>query len=230
MEGVELAVGDQLRSRGIIVALIVSHDPGDEIALSLIRGGEPVVVRLRLGSYRDLRNANELDLPKLRMAWEMRCNRLATQKPDAEPESADAGISLDRWAQLTQSPRLSARRIAAIRQQQAAPFLNQQAVQAQPAEDAPVTLVAAGAGRVMPAEPPDEFSARAKSLQNAAAASQIQRQIDMYSRFIQTTKTSLNDANLPEGRRRSLQMQLAQFEAQIKLFREEKRKLVGLEP
>jgi hypothetical protein len=101
MDGVVITGGDQMEARNQMIALIVSHDPGDQVTLGLTRAGEPVTVRLTLGNYTALgRNANELDAPRLRAAWELRCRRMGAAPAD-DSDVVEAGLSPQRWTQIS---------------------------------------------------------------------------------------------------------------------------------
>jgi hypothetical protein len=227
MDGVPLALNDQMRSRNLIIALIVSHDPGDEVTLDLLRGGEPVIVRLRLGNYRDLRNANELDTSRLRTAWELRCRR-ATGVAQPEPEAAEAGLSPERWNQISDPVRRATmRRNAMLRQQNLNPFNPQP----EPVGDEiGITLLAGGAGRAMLAEPPAEFSASERGNRNSAEARNNQQQIQLFTNLLARDRAKLRDPNLGDAQRRLLLNQVKAYEQQLNMLRAKRRQLGGLEP
>jgi PDZ domain len=228
MDGVSLALNDQMRSRGLIIALIVSHDPGDEVTLDLLRGGEPVVVRLKLGNYKDLRNANELDLPRLRAAWELRCRRAVGGGAPSEPEAVEAGMSAERWGQIGDPVRRATmRRNAVLRQQNVNAF----APQADPGGDeAGAMLLAGGAARPLLADPPVEFSASERGNRNSAQARNLQQQIQLFSNLLSRDRAKLRDPNVPDGQRRLLLNQIKAYEQQLNQLRTQRRQLGGLEP
>jgi hypothetical protein len=228
MDGVSLVMNDQMRSRNAIVAMIISHDPGDEVTLSVLRAGEPVVVRLKLGNYRDLRNANELDTQRMRTAWEMRCRRAMGGPSGDVSDAAEAGLSAQRWNQISDPVRRNAaRRLAEIRQ--ANPFLPQSGPEPLP-EEAGTTLVAGGADRTLQVEPSNDFSAGEKSQRNAGQVRQIQMQIDQFTNLIRNYEKRLKDPNLPENQKRMLQATLSSYKQQLAMLKMQKKQLVGLEP
>jgi hypothetical protein len=55
--------------------IIVSHDPGDVLALTIVRKGETLNVKVPLGSFNQLRNSM-LDQGVMAAAWELRSRRL----------------------------------------------------------------------------------------------------------------------------------------------------------
>lgn len=80
-------------------AAIISHDPGDEVDMTLLRRGERVVVSLKLGDFDTLRNALAPDRGLIRDALEMRIARRAGQDIKS-PEVIEPGIDSARWAKL----------------------------------------------------------------------------------------------------------------------------------
>lgn len=65
----------EAQSMDLAVA-IASHLPGETCTISLLRNGEPMEVRVRLGRRGDLRAAGQLRESVLRRAWALRMNRL----------------------------------------------------------------------------------------------------------------------------------------------------------
>lgn len=111
MDGVPIVSYDDAR------AAIVSHDPGDEMRLSILRGGEVVQAAIKLGNYKELQNRDELTDATYREAWLVRCERLAGSGDAAAGAgvgAVEAGVSLEQW----QAARLAARRATLKRQQE----------------------------------------------------------------------------------------------------------------
>jgi hypothetical protein len=226
MDGVSLTFGDQMRSRNMVVALIISHDPGDEVTLNVIRNGEPVVVRMKLGNYRDLRNANELDAPRLRLAWDMRCQRAAAASAEAEP--VEAGISAERWDQISDPvKRLAARRVALNRQNNF--ILPGNALEAAP-DDPGVAMVAGGSSRMLLNKPEEDFSSNQRLQMNLARAQQIQQQIQYFNALIQRDQRRLRDPNTPDQTRQMLKNNIASYQQQVNSLRAAKKQMMGMEP
>lgn len=75
---------------------ILSHEPGEMIALDLIRRGERMTVTVTLGDYSNLRGGG-LDGPSMSQAWDERCRRL---KIGAEPATIEPALGPDRWMAL----------------------------------------------------------------------------------------------------------------------------------
>ncbi len=80
---------------------IVSHDPGDEMTLGIVRSGEPMVVKVRLGRYSDLRQDRPVDDHVLAGAWE---RRAARSSPPSSPPLAGP-LSAERWAAAVERAR-----------------------------------------------------------------------------------------------------------------------------
>lgn len=90
-------------------ALIVSHDPGDEVQIGLLRNGEALSVTLRMGRFDQLRErTGRPDDQSMQQAWRVRLARLAraamARLPapidavavEAEQEDFDLAIALER--------------------------------------------------------------------------------------------------------------------------------------
>lgn len=92
MDGIPVRVNNDAR------AVILSHDPGDEITVEFLRQGEVRVVTLRLGHFAELRNAADPDDWTLASAWEVRARRRAAGSP-AAPELA-TGLTPERYAAM----------------------------------------------------------------------------------------------------------------------------------
>ncbi|MDX2132354.1 MAG: PDZ domain-containing protein [Planctomycetota bacterium] len=101
----ELRAGDIIRAMdGLPVrvtndarAIILSHDPGDEVTVEIARQGEVRAVTLRLGRFVDLQNAASPDDDTLAAAWAIRAARRA---PPA-PEVLDTGMTPERFAAIS---------------------------------------------------------------------------------------------------------------------------------
>ncbi len=76
------------------VAIIVSHDPGDEIQVGLQRDGETLTVGVPLGRRDRLENPVAVAGPMLTGAWAIRSRAYAR---DAEPAVIDSGLAAGAW-------------------------------------------------------------------------------------------------------------------------------------
>ncbi len=90
-----IAIGDTERFR----ARIVAHDPGETVALDIVRDGRPMTVTVGTGSYSRLpsepRNG-ALDPATLRAAWEIRSPPY-TARALAEARVIDSGLDPGSW-------------------------------------------------------------------------------------------------------------------------------------
>lgn len=91
--------GRPVNARDDMRSVIISHDPGDRLEMTLLRRGERVVVSLRLGDYSDLRSAAVTDRSLLRDALEERVARRAGKR-GANHGIIDSGIDSGEWAKL----------------------------------------------------------------------------------------------------------------------------------
>jgi hypothetical protein len=85
--------GIPLTDFAAIRPIIVSHDPGDVLSLSIVRKGETLQVRVALGSFNQLRNSM-LDQGVMTAAWELRSRRL--RGPMGTP--IPSGLAAAQWA------------------------------------------------------------------------------------------------------------------------------------
>lgn len=68
------ADGERLTDTQLMREIIISHDPGQELALDVLRNGEPLKISVELGSFSDL-GQQRLDLSTRRAAWNRRLAR-----------------------------------------------------------------------------------------------------------------------------------------------------------
>lgn len=94
--------GVPMRDRDHGVALIVARDPGDEVDLGVIRGGDAITVRVRLGRRDQLDQPALLDGPIVTEAWAIRCQ--AVTAPEREITVIDSGLTLAAWAPVAEPP------------------------------------------------------------------------------------------------------------------------------
>lgn len=94
----DIPVSNDLRLR----ATIISHDPGDTVEVALVRAGEPMKVRVRLGSFDDLRNGPPPS-PTFAVAWALRSERRGLRAPQGA--IIDAGLAAEDWRGTPAQPR-----------------------------------------------------------------------------------------------------------------------------
>lgn len=74
--------------------IIVAHDPGDELALSIVRSGVPMLVKVKLGRFSDLGRSGTMEERVVLGAWDRRVERVSP--PPEAPLASDATAA--RWA------------------------------------------------------------------------------------------------------------------------------------
>lgn len=99
-----LEVGDVVRGVGgeaisgneRLRALIISHEPGDEMVLDIVRKGRPMTVTVRLGRYEDLENARSIRGQRylLEQAWRV---RVAREMGTSPPAFIGQNIPVEAW-------------------------------------------------------------------------------------------------------------------------------------
>jgi hypothetical protein len=91
--------GRRMRTQDELRWTILSCDPDEVLSLEIERGGQPVEVEVRLGSFDDLPNA-QLPTPlDLSNAFGLRWGR-AVQSPLEKLVPIGAGVSVDDWARV----------------------------------------------------------------------------------------------------------------------------------
>lgn len=212
------------------VALIVVHSPGDEVELGINRNGTSMTVTLRLGARATLSNAMPLAGQTLDLAWAIRSEPYAGLAK-AGVVVLDSGLVPEAWsfraAQNAADPTVPAD---------------------QPAES--VFVVAGGEARSSSEPrgfvPPTGFAIRPNIRiaphQDEAQRREIEQVLradlqmfrdarDMIVQRIDANQRLLQNPNLPEARRRALQMDIEEqrnalrgFEAQIRMLEEQLRR------
>lgn len=104
---IRAADGIPVRSRAEMRAAVLSHDPGEVMELTLLRGGTIRKVNLKLGSFAKLDRPELPENSTLDRAWNLRLNREMAQRPAAAAHAQPADqpviisqIDEDRWANL----------------------------------------------------------------------------------------------------------------------------------
>lgn len=87
--------GVSLRDREHAIAMIVARDPGDEVSLGIVRGGEPMTVTVRLGRRDALDNPTPVEGSILAEAWAIRS--AAFTAPERSTPIIDGGITRSAW-------------------------------------------------------------------------------------------------------------------------------------
>lgn len=97
--------------------IIVSHDPGQEIDVQVLRAGKVVVVRVTLGDFESLNRdeprgfGSQLSMTDMERAWDMRLAREA-QRITAAPLSG--AVTPEQWTRLSEAGELRRTRATII--------------------------------------------------------------------------------------------------------------------
>lgn len=196
--------GRKLSVQADMRAVIISHDPGDRLNITLMRRGERAVVSLRLGDFANLRAPALTDRSLIRDAFEERIARRAG-KVGAIAGIIEPGIDSGAWAKLRLSSGDSNWR---FRRGARAEIIDAEGV----ANGKMAEIGAGGADRVagvgdpaFSANQPAQDEARIRDLLTAR-----QQLVDVYTR----TQQAMKAAN--DGRSKLIiQSQLRNVEAQI---------------
>lgn len=202
IDGVRITLQEAAR------AAIVSHDPGDEVPIELVRRGEVVTTSLRLGSFVDLQRGAPMDPPTLDRAWQLRCAR-TTGVPAAR--EVEPGMPLERWVELEEQQRRRAE--DQLRAQTQAPTPNDE-------DETPMVSVG-GAARSAASVADTDFS-----LQNAGAArgieaDRLRAQITAYHNQVIQLERRARMRGMPQGNRKMLEMQIQNYKRNIQMLREQ---------
>lgn len=98
---IETQEQDTLDAQDMLRAVIISRDPGDEIPITLVRDGVTINLKIKLGSYKDLGNANNannppLDALRLAKPWDIRSRDLGD--PEAhKAKPIESGLASAAW-------------------------------------------------------------------------------------------------------------------------------------
>lgn len=121
-----LRAGDVLRRVGGVEVsdafdlrpAIIAHDPGDEVELEVVRGGQTLITSVRMGDFDRLDSADMITDEHLERAWQIRLSRLrkaasrASLEPATEPDEiarlasavgADGSFEAQAWDGWSQS-------------------------------------------------------------------------------------------------------------------------------
>jgi hypothetical protein len=80
--------GQSIRDQNEARPVIVSFEPGEEVDVEFVRGGEVLRDKVKLGSFRTLTNRGDLSGFQLQRAWQYRLARAAGGPPPAPPVPA----------------------------------------------------------------------------------------------------------------------------------------------
>ncbi len=98
---VKSADGHPITTELDLRSAIVSHDPGEEVTLGIVRSGEPMTVKIKLGRFSDLGQGSMMDDRIIIGAWDRRSERVS---PAPEPPLA-GDLSAERWSAAVERAR-----------------------------------------------------------------------------------------------------------------------------
>jgi hypothetical protein len=216
-------------------AAIISHDPGEEVTIQLVRRGETITVRCALGHYTNLRNAANLDSATLMAAWDVRCRREFAAVADEAADGAggaeqadepviEPGLSPEDWMRIEDLARRQFVRAHLATPQPVGPFDSKRPAETDASD---ITLAAGGSMRRFENEGDPSFSGVPRRLSGRAL--QIQQEIDQFSQAINRNSELIRDGNLPQVQRRALADQNSQLRQLIQMRRVELRRLQSSE-
>ncbi|MCC6676763.1 MAG: PDZ domain-containing protein [Phycisphaerales bacterium] len=202
-------------------ALIISHDPGDEVSVGLLRNGEPLMVTLRMGRFDQLRDRNlGPDEQALQQAWRVRLARLAREAAarlpapidavdvEAEQEDFDLALALERARGPVAQDDDGGYGIASLVAGGEPRGLG--------AGGAPAYIVFRGGGMPGQADPVGELLRELNATQRAI--------IEIQDQLLEI-RAIMEDPNTPAARRQELGLRGQLMEAQLRQFEEQVRNI-----
>ena len=232
-----------VRRQNDLRAAILSYSPGDEVAVEVVRRGEPLAVRLRMGNFDhlDARNVGApagagprlrpqtagragLDARTLQRAWTVRRQRLGGGLADAATPVV-----------LAPMPRQAAAAIQArVEAFGEGRVQNGRLVRIDPADaggSGTPERIAAGGGsdRDGFVSPPAVFAAGVVSLEHDARAVQLAQKMARTQVMLERRQQLAQQPGLPADARKAIEDDVAQLKAQLAELSELQRKLT-LEP
>lgn len=218
--------------------IIISHDPGDEVTLGIIRSGTPMTVTLKMGRLADLPldpafgNRRAVPEPEaMNGAWAYRLSRVG--EPRADP--VEAPLTFEQWQGIVDR----VTKAQAARPEQMTDHFTGEPVrsvmnrppvsslapggQTRHADDDETGLLVQRGGAVI-----IQRGLRGNIIvrdQNAAQRDALRSQRDAYTRLIETNNSRINDPATPEVERTTLKIQndmatraLKDVESQLRLL------------
>ena len=242
---IESMSGSPTRTQQQVRAAIISHDPGDVITIGVRRRGEPLVVRVALGDFRDLERRNNvrgnprggvqlqmlnqpappprIDTPTLLAAWDLRRQRQGAGVPKGPV--LDAGLAIEQWVQLGVALEAMMDRSAQALQNARR---NGGSVQSMPVRATPMpqggevypAAVAGGTARSVVAGAVGEFGI---SMLSQEAVEQTDREIGMAimmnEQMLRNHENLLRDANLPDPVRQAIEREVTRLKRELQDLR-----------
>ncbi len=191
-------------------AVIVSHDPGDEVVARINRRGERMDVRMKLGSYQNLGQASPIE-DVIVEAWRIRVERLAGAG-NGTGDAVRVPTSAARWGELM-TMSIDTGRAGSVQTLNGRMLVIDEPTQ----NRAEVSLVGAGSDRSGVREWMAPFSLQAA--QGNPAAERLMGEISRAEANIRRNKTALQQKNVREADKRRLEMMIQQDQRMIELLK-----------
>lgn len=218
MDGVRTRTQDDLRF------LIVSHDPGDGVVLSILRGGQPMEIALTLGNYNMLQNRANLDDATLFQAWAVRLRRKGLI--EAEPDVVWTGLSPQAWEEVARGGDLASPDSAIARNQDLDTFLvvgGEPVAHFQPLVTRPGSRVRGGS-RVVVIQPRLDADNATPAAQIAALnqrAEELRVLQQAAAMRVASLQRQVGAENLPEVQRQAIEIAYRDAVSQLQLINRE---------
>ena len=210
MDGIPIITMDEAR------AVIISHDPGDEVKLSIVRNSEPLEVSVRLGRLEDLKNAYALNDRIAREAWRIRCDRRSPPALASNP--IDAGLTPAQWAQVDAKQRRLLIQSAELTRTNRLQVAD---------DDGSDGLIGGGSFRKLESQPLVDFVSNDADARNSPAARNLQNQIDLQIHALRGFERDLaRQPNMPEAQRQMILRQMMQCRQQVQLLRAQRQRIL----
>lgn len=222
------ADGIPVRSSSEMRAAVLSHDPGEIMSLTILRGGTIRKVDLKLGNFAQLDRPQLPENRTLDHAWKLRLNRELAAQGHRQPGAAKANgeqtifsqIDEDRWANLERG--LSIARSKMVQDARATGLVLEPR-KAQPWEGPPQIIAAGGQPRRGKSYNLDGIdrganAARFISIDRVAMLQRIDManaRINEQMQFIEIMSQQLNQAGVNAATRMALEAQIASAKASI---------------
>ncbi len=228
-----------VRRQNDLRSAILSYSPGDEVSLEVMRRGEPLTVRLRMGNFDDLDARNVaaplpgggarirpqalaragLDGRTLQRAWTVRCQRLGGGLVNAaQPLAID---------QARAKP--AANLLARVQDGRLVRLEDAGADAAGAAAGAARVAAGGGSDRTVFESAPGLFAAGVLSQEQGARAVQLAQQMARTQMMLERQQRLAQRPGIPADARQALEADVARLKAQLSELSELQRKIT-LEP
>jgi hypothetical protein len=205
------AGGETIDAWETLRAVIVSHDPGDEIPVTVVRDGATLNLTIKLGDFTDLRQRTPaVEENILIRAWELRSRPFQ----DAPPKPIPSGLSAAAWTQPAfDESELARQRIFDPDPSRTSVSAGGEARGGAPPVATQTMGIRSLNARIAPDAQPGADAAQVQVLVRLQALNQRRQDLNNEALVLQT---QLNDPKTPVAARAQLQ---ARFEAKVRDIR-----------